>query len=141
HRGGDESYEAVQAMPITFRVSVFGDDLKATTFEPDLDVEGGRMFLGSDGQWYFVGRPVDGEALRLWRLDEANGYEPTAEWELPGTEVLRGMLHTLRPDRFGGDDDGDIVHLATSDIPGVPFGDYRDRVGLVYARFDLPVGE
>jgi len=141
HRGGDESYEATQAMPITFRVSVFGDDLKATTFEPDIDVEGGRMFLGSDGQWYFVGRSAESEALRLWRLDEANGYEPTAEWELPGTEILKGMLHTLRPDRFGGDDDGDTVHLATSDIPGVPFGDYRDRVGLVYARFDLPVGE
>ena len=141
HRGGDESYEATQEMPITFRVSVVDDDLKATTYEPGIDVEGGRMFLGSDGRWYFVGRPTDGEALRLWRLDEAGGYKPTAEWDLPGTEILKGMLHTLRPDRFGGEDDGDTIHLATADQPGVAFGDWRDRFDIYHARFDLPVND
>ncbi len=142
HRGGDDSYEATQEQPYAFTISIVSPDLSFDTFTPDLDIEaGGRVFLGSDNRWYLVGKPTDGEALRLWRLDADNGFEPTAEWLLPGTEVLKSMLHTLRPDRVGGEDDGDTVHLATSDTPGVPFGDSRDRFAIMHASFDLPVGE
>ena len=143
HRGGDESYEATQEKPYAFTVSVVNpDDLSFETFTPNIDVEAsGRLFLGSDNRWYLAGRPAVDAALRLWRLDAAGGFEPTAEWDLPGTDVLKSMLHTLRPDRVGGEDDGDTVHLASSDQPGVSFGDPRDRFGIIHARFNLPVKE
>ena len=140
HRGGDESYEATQETPFLTHISRVSPDLSFETFLPGVDVEPGRLFLGSDGRWYLVGKPMEADMLRLWRLDADNGFKPTAEWDLPGTEVLKGgLLHTLRPDRFGGDDDGDTIHLATSDTPGVAFGDPRDRFGINHARFDLPV--
>ncbi|MHC4561960.1 MAG: hypothetical protein ACYS8X_04210 [Planctomycetota bacterium] len=143
HRGGDESYEATQETPFAFTVSVVSPDLSFETFRPAIDIEpGGRFFLGSDSRWYLVGRPTGGEALRLWRIDVDNGFEPTADWDLPGTEVLKGgPMHTLRPDRFGGEDDGDTIHIATSDAPGVSFDDPRNSFGIVHARFELPVNE
>ena len=143
HRGGDESYEATQEKRYAFTLSIVNpDDLSFETFTPHIDIEpSGRLFLGSDKRWYLVGKPAENAAWRLWRLDADNGFEPTADWDLPGTEVLKSMLHTLRPDRVGGEDDGDTIHLASSDAPGVSFGDPRDRFGIMHAHFKLPVGE
>ena len=142
HRGGDESYEATQEQPFASYLARFGDDLAVETFEPGMDITSMRLFLGSDGRWYLTGRPANAERLSLWRLDADKGFEPTAEWELPGTEALvGGHMHTLRPHLFGGEDDGDTVHLVASDAPGIAFGDWRDRFGIRHARFDLPVND
>jgi len=142
HRGGDESYKATQQEPYSFYIGRFGNDLSVTSYEPGIDVQPTRMFVGSDRRWYLVGRPTGQEQLHLWRLDEAGGFKPTADWALPGTEALKsGLMHTLRPDRFGGEDDGDTVHLVASDAPTAPFGQGCDRFGLLHAHFDLPVNE
>ena len=142
HRGGDESYEATQETPFTSYISRISPDLSVETFEPGIDVKSMRMFLGSDGRWYLVGRPTDAEMLHLWRLDAADGFKVTAEWDLPGTDKLKGgHLHTLRPDRVGGEGDGDTVHLATGDHPRIRFDDTVDRFGLWHASFQLPVNE
>ena len=139
HRGGDESYEATQETPFAFYISRILPDLSVETFEPGIDVESTRMFLGSDGRWYLAGRPTGAERLHLWRLDEGNGFKVTANWDLPGTERLKGgLLHTLRPGRVGGDGDGDTIHLVTSDRARVAFDDTCDRFAMVHARFDLP---
>jgi len=142
HRGGDDSYEATQARPFELHIAQISDDLSVTTHEPGMDAESMRLFVGSDGRWYAVGRPTGQERLHLWRLDQADGFKPTAEWDLPGTEKIKGsVVHTLRPDRFGGEADGDTVHLVTSGQARVAFDDSTDHLDLWHARFDLPVNE
>jgi len=141
HRGGDDSYEATQETPFASYISRIGPDLSVETFEPGIDAGSTRMFVGSDGRWYMVGRPTGAEALHLWRLDEADGFKPTADWPLPGTETLKSGVHTLRPDRFGGEGDGDTIYLVAGDRTLVPFNPAIDRFGISCARFDLPVDD
>ena len=142
HRGGDESFEAIANDPKPTYITRVHKDLSTDVFELDLDATGTQLFIDSAGQWYLVGRLEDAGPLHLWRLDPKAGFKPTAEWELAGTEGLQGyILHTLRPERFGGEGSGDTVHLATAARhadyePGEPH-----PVTIWHAHFDLPVRE
>ena len=139
HRGGDDSYEATEARPLEFHIARHGMDSGSEVFTPGINPDGSRLFIDSKGQWYLVGR-VD-EKLQLWRLDPADGFKPTRQWLLPGTEKIVAMLHTLRPERFGGEGDGDTVHLVSSDAKPSVFNTTVKSFGLWHASFDLPVNE
>jgi len=137
HRGGDDSYEATQERPYAYRIARIHDDLSVDTFDPGIDPAGSRLFIDGGGRWYAVGR-TDG-LLHLWRLDPDRGFQATDHWTLPGTEVLQGsILHTLRPERFGGEAGGDTVHLMTSEPDPGRFSSRAGELALWHARFDLP---
>ena len=65
----------------------------------------------------------------------------TLRIEVNGTEKISAMLHTLRPERFGGESDGDTVHLVSSDVKPPAFNTTVESFGLWHASFDLPVNE
>jgi hypothetical protein len=132
------SFEVVDGKPLPHYVARIREDLTADVYATGLDAAATRLFVDSRGGWHVVGRPGGGGNLRLWRLDPAHGFKPVREYELPGTDVMAGyVIHTLRPERFGGEGDGDTVHLMTA-------GYARDERGqpvsadLWHAWFDLP---
>ncbi|GAG13214.1 unnamed protein product, partial [marine sediment metagenome] len=139
HRGGDESYEATEQLPKEYYIARIGEDLSVETFSPGFSPVSSRLFVDSAGRWYIMGRQDD--ALHMWRVDPKDNFKPTKHWDLPGTDNLKAMLHTLRPERFGGEGDGDTVHLVTGDYRRIPFDDTVDRFGLWHASFELPVNE
>ncbi len=75
-----------------------------------------------------------GKDYHLWRLDPREGFRPIKEWIIAGTEVLEGYVcHTLRPERFGGEADGQAIHLMTAKYLKAP-----DRAQLWHVSFSLP---
>ena len=111
------------------------DDLTVEVFETGLDVASTRILVDAGGAWHLIGRSGAG-GLRLWDLDPDRGFKPTRECELEGTEWLADyVIHTLRPDRFGGDGDGDTVHLLGTPSPPDPPGKERADVELVHVWF------
>ncbi len=139
HRGGDDSHEATEARPYEFHIARIGMDSGSEIFKPGFEPARARLFVDSKGQWYVVGR--EDEKIHLWRLDPANGFKPIKQWELFGTDNLVAVLHTLRPERFGGESDGDTVHLVSSDIRPPAFNTTVKSFGLWHASFELPVDE
>lgn len=138
HRGGDESYEVTQELPFTNRIIRVAEDLSFETFFPDIDSDSTRLFFDSRGHMYAVGR--NGGILHLWKLDIDDGMKVTSHWPLEGTEKMAGgIMHTLRPERFGGEGDGDTIHLATSNPDPGGFGSTVRELELWYTRFELPV--
>jgi len=75
----------------------------------------GRYLRDSAGRWYLLGRKNG--YLHLWRLDRENRFAVVDEWRIGGTagKFQNYVLHTLRPARFGGEADGDTIHVATTD--------------------------
>ena len=84
------------------------------------------VFSGDISNWVHVveavkSHGIDGiyhsAALLTQGCDEsaAAGFRVVKEYELPGTDDLHGyVIHTLRPERFGGESDGDTIHLMTT---------------------------
>jgi hypothetical protein len=59
---------------------------------------------------------------------------------LPRTEKLQGyVIHTLRPERFGGQSDGDTVHLVTASYTPDPADPAKQTAALWHCWFRLPV--
>ena len=86
-------------------------------------------------------KTAGGGNLRLWKVDKKNRFKPISVWELPGTDRLHGyVIHTLRPERFGGESDGDTVHLmSTKDLN--PANKKSTLAELWHAQFELPLGK
>ena len=81
----------------------------------------------------------------LFRRDPDGKWAPIAElkavkeYELPGTDVLEGyVIHTLRPERFGGESDGNTVHLLSVKQVYQADGKTVAHGELWHAAFDLP---
>jgi hypothetical protein len=136
HQGGNDSFEATRAKPDEFLLATLGPDRPAETVKLDIDACAARLFFSGDGRWFMTGRPEAGGDMRLWQLDPTD-YSVLNEWELPGTAVLGGaVVRTLRPDRWGGQDDGQTVHLLSGDT-GMDEME-GDRMGMWHVQFDLP---
>jgi hypothetical protein len=112
--------------------------LKVTVSSTHLAVSSSRLFVSSQGSWFVAGRPAGGTTLWLYELDPSSGFLATERRELPGTDVLQGyMIYPLRPERFGGEGDGDVVHLVSAEQ--LPAGEGRpERAVLWHAAFRLP---
>ena len=142
HRGGEGSFDEIAGAPKPTYITRVHNDLSTDVFELEMDAAATRIFTDSAGNWYLVGGVEGEDLLKLWRLNPENGFKPTAEWVLKGTENLKGyILHTLRPERFGGEGSGDTVHLVTA----ARHADYEPGdphpVTIWHGCFDLPVGE
>ena len=102
------------------------------------------MLISKKGDWYLLGRPDNGGDLHLWVLDRKAGIKPTREYDLPGTDMLEGyVIHTLEPVRFGGEEDGDTIHVGSAryvnDQGQKPApGEKPTCAQLWHAQFDLP---
>jgi hypothetical protein len=108
------TYEETTRTPTRHYVARIGWDLATSVFPTGLDHAGAtRLLLDRRGGWHLVGRA--GGLLHLWDLNASAEFRPTSEYVLPGTEKMEGyVIHTLRPERFGGASDGDTVHLLTA---------------------------
>jgi len=102
------------------------------------------MLISKKGDWYLLGRPDSGGDFHLWALDPKEGFKPIREYDLPGTDMLKGyVIHTLGSVRFGGEDDGDTIHVVSAryvnDQGRKPApGKKPTRAQLWHAQFDLP---
>jgi hypothetical protein len=133
HSGADsrEEYSNSQGGNFIARIS---DDLSVEEFPFPQSVGAGRILRSSSGKFYFLGR--SGSDLSLWDMDVENGFGLSNERRLVGVgDMLQSyVMHTLRPQRFGGEDDGDIIHLLnTTTSSGDP-----NNEKLYHVSFRLP---
>ncbi len=142
--GAANTLEEWRKTPTHHYIARIKPDLSAEIFPTTLEAGATRILLDSKGGWYVLGRASDSE-LHLWAIDPSNGFKPTREWVLPGTKKLEGyVIHPLRPERFGGEADGDTIHVMSAryvDENGLPLtSDKRPHHSeLWYAQFRLPV--
>jgi hypothetical protein len=140
HRGGTNSYEETAKEPLLHYIARIHDDLRVEVFPTGIEAGSTRILLDSAKNWYVVGRPASGQNLHLWRVDDKAGFKPVKEYELPGTDKFDGyVIHTLRPERFGGESDGDTVHLLTTRFVYTEDKKTIDHAELWHAQFDLPL--
>jgi len=140
HRGGSRSQKETAKEPLLHNIARIQDDLQVKVFPTGIKAVSTRILIDSAKGWYVAGRPASGQNLRLWKVDERAGFKPVKEFELPGTDKLEGyVIHTLRPERFGGESDGDTVHLMTTKHVYTADRKTIDHAELWHAYFDLPV--
>ncbi|MSS71380.1 MAG: hypothetical protein EXS64_07810 [Candidatus Latescibacteria bacterium] len=114
------------------------DDLSVDVFETGLNASSTRLIVDARGGWHIIGRAGSGN-LRLWDLDPEQGFRPGNERQLAGTEKIEDyVIHTLRPERFGGEGDVDTVHLMGTTCAPDPPGKERGDVELWHVSFRLP---
>ncbi len=140
HVGGS-TYEEASSKPFLHYIARIRDDLSVETFPTGISAAATRILVDSKGGWHLVGHPSSGGNLHLWDLDPDEGFQAVTEYELPGTDILEGyVIHTLRPERFGGEDDGDTVHLLTAHYIAANDAEAK-HAELWHAYFQLPVGD
>ncbi len=140
YREGTNSCEEAAAKPLLHYIARIHDNLEADVFPTGLPAGSTRILVDRAKNWYVVGRLAAGQNLHLWQVDDKAGFKPIREYELPGTDRFDGyMIHTLRPERFGGESDGDTVHLMTTRHIAAADGKAIDHAELWHAQFDLPL--
>jgi hypothetical protein len=118
------------------QVAWISEDLSVESFPTGLDVTAARLLVGRLGGIHLVGRRGPGRLL-LFDLDPAT-FRPTQQRELEGTERLTDyVIHTLCPERHGGERDGDAIHLLGAPSPPDPPGRERGEVELWHVSFRL----
>jgi hypothetical protein len=148
HSASDVSWEEADKAPLRHYIARIHDDLTVDVFPTGLATPSKatwslstRIFVDSTKNWYLLGRPAPNKNLHLWKLNPDAGFKPVTEYELPGTDVLEGyVIHTLRPERFGGESDGNKVHLLTTRHIYGADKKTIDHAELWHASFDLPAG-
>jgi hypothetical protein len=138
YRSGTNSYEETAKAPMLHYIARIHDDLQADVFPTGIRAGSTRLLVDSAKAWYIVGRLASGQNLHLWKVDDKAGFKPVKEYELPGTDTFDGyVIHTLRPERFGGESDGDTVHLMTTKHIYANDQKTIDHAELWHAYFDL----
>ncbi|MCX7597303.1 MAG: hypothetical protein N2512_00320 [Armatimonadetes bacterium] len=131
--------EEARAKPMDHYIARLHPDATAQVFKTGLEhLASTRLFVSSTGRWFLLARYAGQPVLRLWALAQPD-FRPSREYSLPGTEVLEGyVIHTLRPERFGGQADGDTVHLyAASFHPREDNPNVREN-RFWHVAFELP---
>jgi hypothetical protein len=131
--GSHAALVAIDRVP--HRIARIHADLGVETFATGLQVGSARLLVDPRGGFHLVGRWGAG-GLKLWDLDRADGFRAGAPRELAGTDALEDyVVHTLCPERFGGERDADTVHLLGTMSPPDPPGKERGDVDLWLATF------
>ena len=113
------------------------DDLSVETFETGVNAAATRLLVSPSGSWYILGRAGKGN-LRLWALDPTREFGVGDVREVAGSEKIEDyVIHTLRPGRFGGEDDGAAVHLVGTTVAPDPQGKERADVEMWHVSFRL----
>jgi hypothetical protein len=142
HRSDPNSWQQMSKKPLLQYIARIHDDLQVDVFPIGIQPGCVRILIDSAKTWYLVGHPALSKTFHLWKLDDKAGFKPVKEYELPGTEIFDGyMIHTLRPERFGGQSDGDTVHLMTTRHIYASDKKKIDHAELWHACFDLPKGD
>jgi len=142
-RAGETFEEANSADSWGYYIARIKPDLTAQVFDVPIETGVFNLFVDSKENWYVL-TWTDGE-LRLWKVDPENGFKPVKEYRLGGTDkVVPGNTHALRPERFGGEGDGDTAHVFWShpvDENGARWAPGRPahHAQLWHAQFHLPV--
>ncbi len=127
-----DTLDGLQKAPYVEYIVRIHPDLRTDRFTPGISPGPAKLFCDRKSRWFMAGRT--GKDYHLWRLDPDKGFKPVKEWRLEGTDVLEGYVcHTLRPERFGGETDGDTIHLMTAKYLKAP-----DRAQLWHVYFSLP---
>lgn len=107
-------------------------DMSVEAFPFPVGVGGGRIVRDAAGAFAFVGRA--GDEFHVWDMDVANEFALSNERRLAGTagKLTNYVVHTLRPQRFGGEADEDTVHLLSTTVSEDP-----DNETLYHVQFDL----
>lgn len=113
-------------------IARIGQDRTVESYPFPVGVGGGRMVRDTSGAFYFVGR--SGDEFHVWDMDVADDFALSNERRLVGThsKLMNYVVHTLRPERFGGETDGDTVHLLSTTVSDDP-----DRETFYHIQFDL----
>ncbi|HIJ72556.1 MAG TPA: hypothetical protein HPP83_00505 [Candidatus Hydrogenedentes bacterium] len=142
-RAGETFEEAERPGGEKTYIAQIKDDLTTEVYSVPFSNGPMNMFVDSKENLYLLGWEV-GE-LHLWKVDPGEGFEPTKEYRLGGTDKLvRGKIRALHPERFGGEGDGDTAHVFWShgvDESGEPpaSGEPAHHAQLWHAQFNLPV--
>lgn len=68
-----------------------------------------------------------------------HAFAPIKEYVIRNTDKLEAYaLHILCPARFGGESDGNRIHVLSSRVPKDAGGKELDYAEYWYAEFDLP---
>jgi hypothetical protein len=124
---------AIESVP--HRIARIHADLSVESFETGLQVGSSRLLVDPSGNFHLIGRWGAG-GLRLWDLDRAQGFHAGESREITGSDPLEDyVVHTLCPERFGGEGGGDTVYLLGTRSPPDPPGKERADVELWLASF------
>ncbi|MBX7258520.1 MAG: hypothetical protein K1Y02_19320, partial [Candidatus Hydrogenedentes bacterium] len=138
HVSAPSHIELLAALHTPHYVARIGHDLQVTEFETGLRASATRLLVDASGEWYLLGRPESGGALHLWALDAANGFVPVREFVIEGSDVLEAyVVHSLRPERFGGESDGETIHLLSTRPARDAEGKDLGRAELWHVSFNL----
>lgn len=135
HVAASSHAELLEIAQVPHRLARIHADLSVESFETGLQVGSARLLVDPSGAFHLVGRSGAG-GLKLWDLDRAKGFRAGAPRELAGTDALEDyVIHTLCPERFGGEGGGDTVWLLGTGSPPDPPGKERADVDLWLATF------
>ncbi len=127
-----DTLEGLAKVPYVEYIVRIHPDLRTDRFTPGMELGPAKLFCDAKGRWFMAGKA--GKDYHLWHLDPDKGFKPMKEWLIEGTDGLEGYVcHTLRPERFGGEADGDTIHLMTAKYLKAP-----DRAQLWHVFFSLP---
>jgi hypothetical protein len=117
--GADTPEELAKAQYANY-IALVRDDLSVEVHPFGQNVGAGRILRDARGRFFFVGRV--GDEYRLWNLDADGGFTLSDERRLVGSagKLMNYVLHILRPERFGGQDDGDTIHLFNTTVSSDP---------------------
>jgi hypothetical protein len=106
---------AMRALTVTpHYIARIHPDLAVDTHPTGLTAGSTRMVVDSRGGWHVIGRPGGGD-LHIWDMTPEHGFQPRNERVLKGSDRLQAyVIHILRPELFGGEADGDTVHLLST---------------------------
>jgi hypothetical protein len=135
-----ESDEAMKKMAETpHYVARIHEDLTTDIYPTGLKASATRLIIDDKGKWYILGRPAAGGNLRLWAVSPERAFAPVKEYVINNTEKLEAyVIHLLCPARFGGESDGNTIHILSSRVPKDAVGKELDYAELWYAEFNLP---
>lgn len=115
------------------------DDLSVDAYPTGLKAGATRLIFDSKGGWHILGRPPAGGNLHLWDLSPERCFAPVKEYVINNTDKLEAyVVHVLRPERYGGESDGDTIHMLSSRLAKDADGKDLGYAELWYASFDLP---
>ena len=129
HRGAN-SLDTYGDTPGGNYIARIRQDMSVEAFEFAVGVGGGRIVRDSTGRFAFVGRA--GDEHHVWDLDVARDFALINERRLVGTagKLTNYVVHTLRPQRFGGETDGDTVHLLSTTVTDDPDNETLNHVSF-----------
>lgn len=130
---------AMRALTVTpHYIARIHPDLAVDIHPTGLTAGSTRIVADSRGGWHIIGRPGSGGDLHIWDIPPERGFQPCNERVLRGTDKLQAyVIHTLCPERFGGQANGNTVHLLCTCLAKDAAGKDLGYAQMWHASFGL----